>query len=578
MSTHAGLILAAILSMSTTVIGQQDADLVLIRGTIFTMNDDQPQAEALAIRGDRILAVGTEQQVAAYVGPKTHSIDLKGRLAIPGFIESHGHFVSLGRSKMVLDLSLATTWEEIVNMVAEAARAAPTGTWIIGRGWHQGKWRQRPQPHVEGYPVHASLSRRTPRHPVLLTHGSGHMAFANRLAMQLANTDKDSPEAAGGEILRLASGEPTGALRENAADPVYAAHGRSQQQQSPEQRRQDLLTAIRLASEECLANGVTSFQDAGCSFGTIDVFRDLARNGQLRVRLWGMLNEGNHALQSRMADYRIIGEGSHHLTVRAIKRLIDGALGTHGAWMLEPYDDLPSGLGHNTTSPKAVRATADLAMRHDFQMCVHAIGDRANRVVLDIFAQAAEQQPDRELRWRIEHAQHLHPSDIPRFATLGVIASMQGVHCTSDGPFVVQRLGKQRAKNGAYAWRSLLDQNARIINGTDTPVERISPIQCFYASVTRQLADGSTFFPEQRMTRSEAIRTYTRDAAFGAFEEHLKGSLQPGRLADIVVLSKNIMTVPVEQIPSTKVLYTIIGGEVRYQAETDVALESRHTP
>jgi len=543
------------------------ADLLLTHGNIVTVNDDQPTAQALAIRGDRIIAVGTNEQILRHRGPATHTIDLKGKLAIPGFIESHAHFVSLGRSKMVLDLSRARTWDEITNMVAAAADSAPEGAWIIGRGWHQGKWIRDPQPNVQGYPIHTSLSERTPRNPVLLTHGTGHMAMANKQAMTLAGIREETPELEGGEILRLASGEPTGAFRENAADPLYYAHARSQRGLSAKQKHQDLLTAIRLASQECLVNGVTSFQDAGSSFGMVDVFRRLAEEGQLQTRLWVMLSEGNDALARRLADYRLIGAENHYLTVRAIKRLIDGALGTHGAWLLKPYEDLPTSIGHNTTSPSSIQRTAELALQHDCQLCVHAIGDRANRVVLDIFEKAVKNHPKHQHRWRVEHAQHLHPRDIRRFGELGVIASMQGVHCTTDGPFVIARLGERRARNGAYVWRSLLDSGALVINGTDAPVERVSPVECFYASVTRRLSDGTAFFPEQRMTRHEALRSYTMDAAYGAFEEDLKGSLAPGKLADVVVLSKDILAAPEQEILSAKVLYTIIGGRVLYQAK-----------
>jgi predicted amidohydrolase YtcJ len=258
--------------------------------------------------------------------------------------------------------------------------------------------------------------------------------------------------------------------------------------------------------------------------------------------------------------------GNHFLTVRSIKRLVDGAIGTHGAWLLEPYSDLPASSGHNTTTPESIRKTADLAVKHEFQLCVHAIGDRANRVVLDIFEAATQGRARDNLRWRIEHAQHIDPNDIPRFAQLKVIASMQGVHCTSDAPFVVTRLGETRARTGAYVWRSLLDHGAMVVNGTDTPVERISPIECFYASVTRKRITGEVFFPEQRMTRHEALRSYTRDAAYAAFEEDIKGTLEPGKLADIVVLSKDLLTIPDDEILSTQVLYTIVGGRVVHES------------
>jgi predicted amidohydrolase YtcJ len=326
-----------------------------------------------------------------------------------------------------------------------------------------------------------------------------------------------------------------------------------------------LLRAIELATENCWAHGITSFQDAGSSFGDVALFRELAEEGQLGVRLWVMLDDPNDELQRFAAEYRTIGFADNYLTVRAIKRMVDGALGTHGAWLLAPYDDLPGSTGHNTTSLALLKQTAELARQLDMQLCVHAIGDRANHEVLDLF-ETELGSTARGKRWRIEHAQHIAPEDIPRFGQLGVIASMQAVHCTSDAPFVVQRLGERRARTGAYVWRSLLDGGAMVINGTDVPVENIDPIACFYSSVTRRLANGVEFFPEQCMTRLEALRSYTRDAAFAAFEEDLKGVLAQGFLADLVVLDRDLLAVPDDQIPATRVHYTVVGGKIRYMA------------
>jgi predicted amidohydrolase YtcJ len=280
-----------------------------------------------------------------------------------------------------------------------------------------------------------------------------------------------------------------------------------------------------------------------------------------------MLNERNAILKDKLAAYRTIGHGEGYLTVRGIKRMVDGALGTHGAWLLAPYDDLPASTGLNVLPLAELRESAELALAHDYQLCVHAIGDRANREVLDLMADVFRKHPEKQdLRWRIEHAQHLHPDDIPRFAQLGVIASMQANHATSDGPFVVQRLGQRRAAEGAYAWRRLLDAQATLINGTDVPVERIDPLACIFSSVTRQMAGGATFFPEQAMTRDEALRSYTAAAAWAAFEEQDKGTLAPGKLADIVVLSGDLRSVPAAEIPKLRVEATIVGGQIRYEA------------
>jgi predicted amidohydrolase YtcJ len=324
----------------------------------------------------------------------------------------------------------------------------------------------------------------------------------------------------------------------------------------------------RLAAAECVKHGVTSFQDAGTPTSSVDLLRALAEEGKLPVRLWIMLNDSNDVLAKKMADYRVVGAADQHITVRSIKRLIDGAIGTHGAWLLAPYDDLPGSTGNNTLSLASLEQTAVLAIQHNYQLCVHAIGDRANREVLDLFERtfAKQRVNGAALRWRIEHAQHIDPFDIPRFRQLGVIASMQANHATSDGPFVVARLGERRAKLGSYAWRSLLDTGAIVINGTDVPVEPVNPLGSFYASVTRKMSSGVAFYPEQAMTRQEALRSYTRDAAYAAFEEQEKGTLAIGKLADLVVLSHDLRVTASDEIPQARVAYTIVGGKIVYDA------------
>ncbi len=550
---------------------KKTADLVLTGGKVITVDKELPQAQAVAVGGDRIVAVGTEQQIASFIGSKTQVLKLKGRLLVPGFIEGHGHFLGLGQAKRMLDLTKAKTWDEVIAMVAAAAKRAEDGEWIVGRGWHQEKWSRRPEPHVDGYPTHTALSRVSPTNPVLLTHASGHMCFANARAMQRARITRDTKAPEGGEIVRDAAGDPIGVFRETAQAPIHSARSAALQSRTRDQRQADLLRVVELAMAECLENGVTSFQDAGSSFSTIDAFRQLADAGQLKVRLWVMVRAGNGELARRLPEYRLTGVGNHHLTVRAIKRSIDGALGAHGAWLLAPYEDLPESIGLNTASIASIRETARLARRHDFQLCVHAIGDRANRETLNIFESVLKGDIEKsnddksDRRWRIEHAQHLHPTDIPRFGKLGVIASMQAIHCTSDAVFVVQRLGQRRAGEGAYVWRSLIDSGVVLCNGTDAPVEDISPIKCFYSSVTRKLSTGVEFFPEQCMTREEALRSYTLQAAYAAFEEDLKGSITPGKLADLVVLSRDIMKCPANEIPNTKVDMTIVGGKIVFK-------------
>lgn len=532
-----------------------EAELVLLNGRIVTMDESRPEVRALAVESGRVSALGTIDDIEALIGSNTRVIDLDGRLAIPGFIESHGHFLGVGDARMQLELMKAKSWDEIVAMVADAAANARPGELIRGRGWHQEKWDAAPEPNVHGLPLHDSLSRVSPDNPVVLVHASGHASFANAKAMELAGIDPSTPDPDGGQIVRDADGRPIGMFRETAAAllaPAYAAAT------PPDPRRQ-----AELAAEECLAKGVTSFQDAGSSFETVDMLKAMVDEHRLGVRMWVMLRESNDRLRRRGSHYHILDYGDDRLTVRAIKRSIDGALGSHGAWLLEPYADMPESIGLNTTPVEEIRETARWAADHDFQLCVHAIGDRANRVVLDVFEETCGVKSDR--RWRVEHAQHLHPDDVPRFAALGVIASMQGIHCTSDAPYVLQRLGARRAQDGAYVWRKLLSSGAIICNGTDAPVEDVDPIACFAASVTRQPANGRRFYPEQRMTREEALRSYTIDAAYAAFEEERKGSLTPGKLADVVVLSKDILACPEDEIASAHVVYTIVGGRVAYE-------------
>ncbi len=561
------LALAALLLSISRQLPANPADLVLLNGRIVTLDSAVPTAEALAIRGDRVVAVGSNRAIEALIGPATHRMDLGGRLAIPGFIEGHGHFMGLGRSRLHLNLTRARNWDDIVSQVQAATRDIAAGAWISGRGWHQEKWEHPPIPAVEGMPLHASLDSVSRGNPVFLVHASGHAAMVNGLALKLAGITRRTPNPPGGEIVRGPDGEATGILRETAQQLVRDRLAAWEASRSPAEREAEALKMVELAGEDVLARGITTFHDAGSPFETIDLFRRLAERGRLPVRLYAMVGgEPTDSLRARLPAYRMVGVGGNFLTVRCIKLVADGALGSHGAWLLAPYEDLKSSVGLATTPVEVLEQRARIALADSFQVATHAIGDRANREVLNVYQRVLAGR--RGLRWRVEHAQHLDPADIPRFAELGVIASMQGIHATSDGPWVLKRLGPARAEKGAYVWRSLLKSGAVVTNGTDVPVEDANPIASFYASVSRRLADGSRFFPDQRMTREEALRSYTVNNAYSAFEEGLKGRLRPGLLADITVLSQDIMTIPEDRIPETRVIYTILGGKLMYEAQT----------
>jgi predicted amidohydrolase YtcJ len=540
------------------VIGDSDAaDLVLTNGNIVTVDDGNPTAQAIAIREGKILAIGSAVAIDEFVGRQTEIIDLEGQTAIPGFIEGHAHFNGVGQAQLQLNLMSVANWDEVVAMVEEAANSAEPGELILGRGWHQEKWDRAPTPNVEGIPLHITLSAASPNNPVLLTHVSGHAVYANAKAMELSGIDNTTPNPSGGEIIRDGMGNPIGYFRETASRLLAPAREGA----TPTDPRR----VVELAQEEALSKGITSFQDAGSSFEQIDVFKEMAEDGSLDIRLWVMVRESVAELTENLAEYRMIGVGEDRLTVRAIKMAIDGALGSHGAWLLEPYADLPESAGLNTSDLEDAAATAELAIEHGYQFAMHAIGDRGNRETLDMFQWAFDNNPDEEdLRWRIEHAQNLHPDDIPRFENMQVIAAMQGVHATSDGPWIADRLGQERVERGAYVWRDLIDAGVIIGNGTDAPVEDVDPIASYYSSVSRMMSNGEVLTPRQKMTRMEALKSYTINNAYAGFEEDIKGSLEVGKLADITVLDRDILTIPEEDIPNTAISYTIVGGEVMY--------------
>ena len=543
------------------------ADMVIHNGKVVTVDDNVPEAEGIVINGDRIELVGSNEEVEAYIGPDTEVIDLDGALAIPGLIEGHGHFMGIGSNVLNLDLLDAPPWQGVADMVAAAVEEAEPGELIEGRGWHQERMTDLDESNtVRGFPTHDAISAVSRENPVILRHASGHATFGNAYAMELAGVTGNTDQPQGGEIIMGPDGEPIGVFVERASSVLGRATANIENRMSDEDRAARTWREMELASQEVLRNGITSFQDAGSGWNTIEMFKRGVDEDALQVRLWVMARGGSLDAESLRANL-LIGYGNNMLTVRAIKMAIDGALGSRGAWLLEPYSDELTSSGHNTGDPAEIEAVANLAIENGYQMCVHAIGDRANREVLDIFERVLASHPEQaaDARFRIEHSQHLHPDDVPRFGELGVIAAMQGVHCTSDAPWVVPRLGAERAEWGAYVWQDLMRSGAVVTNGTDAPVERVDPIASFYSTVTRKDAIGEAFYPEQAMSREEALRSYTINNAFAAHEEDIKGSLTPGKLADITILDQDIMVVAEEQIKDTNVLYTIVGGRIVYR-------------
>lgn len=550
------LLVLALVSAWASPRAQERADLVLRGGKIVTMNPKQPQAEAIAIVGRRIARVGSDREIEEMIGPNTRVIELRGRLVVPGFIESHGHLLGLGQSRLVLDLRGTRSAEEVAERVAQQVRAAKPGEWILGRGWDQNEWPRK------DFPTHEVLDRVAPQHPVYLTRVDGHAAWVNRRALELAGITRETADPPGGRLIRDAEGRPTGVLIDRAMNLVARL--------IPPRSREENKRALLLAIEECLRSGITSFHDAGASREAIELYKELLREGALRLRLYVMISGRDEALLREYLERGPeIGLGEHHLTIRAIKLVADGALGSRGAALLEPYADEPTQSGLLLLSEEEIYQIARRALAAGFQVNTHAIGDRANRIVLNAYERAFREFPHvRDPRFRIEHAQILDEADIPRFARLGVIASMQAIHATSDMPWVPARLGEARAREGAYVWRKLLQSGARIANGSDAPVEPLHPLLGFYAAITRQDERGNPpggWFPDQRMTREEALRSFTLDAAYAAFEEHLKGSLEPGKLADLVVLSKDIMTIPPAEVLRTAVDLTIVDGRIVYE-------------
>lgn len=539
---------------------QNPASLLFHNGAIYTLDASQKQVEAVLTHADTIVFAGKKEEAQKRKFPYTEEVNLEGATLTPGFTDSHAHFMGIGKWQYELNLLPTTSFEALLDSVKAATQRIPKGSWILGRGWHQSKWDSMPKPLVRGFQVHDALSAIAPNHPVYLRHASGHAGYANASAMQLAGIDAQTPNPEGGEIFRDAKGNATGIFNENAMFLIT--------KHIPENDLATLKKHFALAQQTCLQEGLTGFHDAGADSITLAIYEEMLNKKELDIRLYTMLDGWDSTLVKRWLSAG--PQINPMFTVRSIKLYADGALGSRGAWLLQSYSDMKNTFGHARMNMDKVGEIANQALENGFQVCVHAIGDRANREVLDQYEQAFEKNPDaaKDPRFRIEHAQHLHPEDIPRFSELGIIASMQGIHHASDRPWAIKRLGIDRIKNGAYVWQKLFDSGAKIINGTDSPVEPVSAVACFYASVSRKTLKGEPeggYEADQKMSREQALASYTRDAAYGSFQENDKGTIEAGKWADFTIFSQNIMTIPENEILDTKINMTVVAGEVRYR-------------
>jgi predicted amidohydrolase YtcJ len=554
---RSALVASSALALALTArAGAQQAppDLILHHARIYTAVDAHPQAAALAIRGDRLVGVGQDAEILALRGPSTQVADLGGRTIVPGLTDAHGHFTNLGASLQRLDFRGLTSYDAIVAMVKQRAATARPGEWILGRAWDQNLWADT------SFPTHERLDAAAPDNPVYLTRVDGHAGLANAKAMELAGVTRATEAPPTGRLIRDAKGNPSGVFIDGAQQLVAAKIPAESDAQLDEQ--------ILLADKECRRLGLTMVHDAGNTKRAIDAYKRLADAGTLQTRIYAMARGSLTELAPFFKAGPLANYHDYHVIVRAIKIIADGALGSRGAAMLEDYSDEPGNKGLLTTPPDEVYAQTLAASKAGFQTCIHAIGDRANREVLDVFERVQREVPgSKSLRMRDEHAQILSPQDIPRFARLGVIASMQPTHCTSDMPWVPARIGQKRTIEGAYVWQKLMKTGVIVASGSDFPVEQPNPMLGLYAAITRQDVHGNPpggWAPDQRMTRMEALKSFTINAAYAAHLEKELGTLEAGKLADLVVLSGDVMTEPAKDILTTTAVKTMVGGRWVY--------------
>jgi predicted amidohydrolase YtcJ len=536
---------------------EEGADVVIV-GRVRTLDPRHPMASGLVIRGGVVTHVTSSDWAVRYASSRTLIVNVpRDGVALPGFIESHAHLRSFGRSLRQLDLRGAKSSDEAVAKVAEAAKDAAPDAWILGRGWNQADW------GAEGWPNRMQLDQAAPGHPVALTRVDGHALWVSTRALELAQIGKDTTDPKGGEILRDDAGQPSGILVDNAMDPVQDIVAR---QATNDEARGDFLRA----QDEAFKNGITTFVDCGESPDKLILLTSLYDEGKMKMRVYGMLSCSTAAdLEAAFSRAPIPSMFGDRLAIRAIKMYADGALGSRGAWLLAPYADRPDHYGLPVTDPSVIRVAVRGCLAKGWQLCVHAIGDRANRVVLDTIQEELDKTPISDHRFRIEHAQLVDPADIKRFRLNGVIPSIQPCHATSDAAMAVQRLGVERCYRIGYQYQSFLEEYLHPPMGTDAPVEPISPIANFYSAVTRLDAGGrltQPFMPEQRMNRHEAIQAMTEYGAYATFCDDRRGKLVPGYAADVVVLDQDIESCHPDLLPKTAVMATVVGGEVVYQA------------
>ena len=548
----------AVLILNPACSQSDSASLVLTNGKIATVDADFSIHEAVAVTGNRIMQVGRDRDIRKYIGPETEVIDLKGRLALPGLIDAHGHLSSLADEITFLNISSCTSYQQIIDKVAERAASSPPGEWITGGRWDHNDWEEKV------FPVHESLSRISSANPVYLRRVDGNSAFVNQRALEIAGITRETPDPFGGVIVRGASGEPTGILINRAMNLVLK-HIPSE---SAEQHRENFLKAV----DNCLSAGLTGVHEAGVDPGEIGLYKELIDQNRLGLRIYAMLGAQEESpMEGDLVDFfkrnRIEEYGGHFLSVRSIKLFFDGALGSRGAAFYAPYTDDPENSGLLRITPEYITRVAKAALEADMGVNTHCIGIRGNRLCLDAYAAALRKFPSCDHRFRIEHAQFVRPEDIAIFSEFGIIPSMQPTHCTSDMPFVEDRVGPKRA-GGGYVWRSFLDAGHIIPCGSDFPVESNNPLWGIYAAVTRQDHNGlpeSGWHPEQRMTIREAVRGYTSWAAYAAFQEDILGSIETGKLADFTILDTDILEAEPAAILSARPDFTIVDGKIRFR-------------